>query len=59
MNKTTDTGKKCPKCDAKGKVHGENETVVRNVKLASVTMADVGFRCWNCGHEWGFELLVG
>ncbi len=19
-------------------------------------IVDVGWRCWNCGHEWGFEL---
>lgn len=59
VNKITDTGKKYPECGTKGKWHGEHETAVRNVKLASVTVVDVGFRCWNCGHEWGFELLVG
>jgi len=58
------TGEKCPKCGAEGKAyHGEHETAVRNVKLprptifGSTTVVDVGWRCWNCGHEWGFELV--
>jgi len=51
-----DTGKKCPKCGAEGKCNGEHETAVRNYKLAGQTIVDVGWRCWNCGYEWGFEV---
>jgi predicted HNH restriction endonuclease len=50
-------GKKCPECGAEGKAwHGEHETAVRNYKLPNQTIADVGWRCWHCGHEWGFEV---
>ena len=59
MSKVTnvEVGKKCPECGAEGKWHGEHETAVRKLKLPSRTIIDVGWRCWNCGHEWGFELL--
>ena len=53
------TGKKCPNCGAEGKYHGEHETAVRNYKIAGQTIADVGWRCWNCGYEWGFEVPEG
>ena len=59
MSKVANSGKKCPNCGAEGKCHGEHEAAVRNVKLASQTIVDVGWHCWNCGHERGFELLVG
>lgn len=47
---------KCPKCGAEGRYYGEHETAVRNIKLPATTVCDVGWRCWNCRHEWGFEL---
>ena len=50
------TGKTCPNCGAEGKWHGEHETVVKNYRFPWGTVADVGWRCWNCGWEWGFEL---
>ncbi len=58
----TETGKKCPKCGAEGKWQGEHETAVRNIEVGRVggikrNIVDVGWRCWNCGHEWGFELI--
>lgn len=58
MTSDVQTGKKCPKCGAEGKAwQGEHETAVRNLKLPRQTIVDVGWRCWNCGYEWGFELL--
>ena len=64
MSKITDGGKKCPKCGAEGRWQGEHETAVRNCEIypagrefPSRTIVDVGWRCWNCGYEWGFELV--
>lgn len=51
-----DTGKKCPNCGAEGKYHGEHETAVRNYKIVGQAIVDVGWRCWGCGFEWGFEV---
>lgn len=56
MNKEGN-GYKCPKCGAEGKHHGEHVAAVRHVKTGNVTVIDVGWGCWNCGHEWGFEAL--
>ncbi len=61
------TGKKCPNCGAEGKWHGEHETAVRNYQIYPAgrdfepprTIVDVGWRCWNCGWEWGFEVVEG
>ena len=53
----SETGGKCPNCDAEGRWHGEHETAVRNYKFSWGAVADVGWRCWNCGWEWGFEVL--
>ncbi|GAI48806.1 unnamed protein product [marine sediment metagenome] len=50
------TGKKCPKCGAEGRYNGEHETAVRNYSFPWGAVADVGWRCWNCGYEWGFEV---
>ncbi len=62
MSKVTNLGKKCPQCGAGGRWYGEHEAVVRNIEVGRVegikrNMVDVGWRCWNCGHEWGFELV--
>jgi len=54
--KVSKPGEKCPECGAEGKYHGEHETAVRNHKLHGQSIVDVGWRCWNCGHEWGFEV---
>lgn len=54
-----ETGKKCPNCGAGGRHDGEHQTAVRNCKLPDQTIIDVGWRCWNCGYEWGFEVLKG
>ncbi|GAI70605.1 unnamed protein product [marine sediment metagenome] len=51
-----ETGKRCPNCGAEGDYHGEHETVVKNYRFAWGAVADVGWRCWSCGYEWGFEL---
>ena len=51
------TGKICPNCGAEGRWHGEHETAVRNCRFLRRTIVDVGWRCWNCEYEWGFELL--
>lgn len=59
MSNNVQTGEMCPECGAEGKWHGEHETAVRNLKLSGQTIVDVGWRCWNCGCEWGFELLKG
>ena len=63
MTNNPETGKKCPQCGAEGKCQGEHETAVRNHQIYPAgrdfeprTIVDVGWRCWNCGHEWGFEL---
>jgi hypothetical protein len=24
-----------------------------------IRVADIGWKCWKCGHEWGFELDQG
>ena len=53
------TGKTCPKCGAEGRQHGEHETAVRNYNFPWGAVADIGWRCWNCGYEWGFELPKG
>lgn len=50
------TGRKCPSCGAEGKCNGEHETVIKNYTFSWRAVADVGWRCWNCGWEWGFEL---
>lgn len=52
----TDKGKKCPNCGAEGKYQGEHEAAARNYQIAGQTVVDVGWRCWKCGHEWGFEI---
>ena len=57
VDKVTNLGKKCPKCGAEGRYNGEHETSVRNYKLPAGSVVDVGWRCWNCGYAWGFELL--
>ncbi|GAI84562.1 unnamed protein product, partial [marine sediment metagenome] len=57
VNNNGETGKKCPKCGAGGRWYGEHETVVRNYQAPGQTIVDVGWRCWNCGWEWGFELV--
>lgn len=52
----TDEGKNCPSCGAEGKAYkGEHETAVRNSTVNGIAVVDVGWRCWQCGHEWGFE----
>jgi len=56
------TGKECPNCGAEGRYNGEHETAVRNIEVGRVegikrNIVDVGWRCWNCGWEWGFEVL--
>ena len=56
MSKVIQTGKKCPKCGAEGKWHGEHETVVKNYSFPWGAVADVGWQCWSCGYEWGFEI---
>ena len=56
MNNNGETGKKCPNCGAEGRYNGEHETAVRNYQVPGQTIVDVGWRCWNCGWEWGFEL---
>ena len=48
---------KCPKCGAEGKYHGEHVAAVRQIKVGKTSVVNVGWRCWNCGHEWGFEAL--
>ena len=50
------TGKICPNCGAQGKYHGVHETAVRNYTLPQGKVVDVGWRCWNCAYEWGFEI---
>jgi len=50
------TGKKCPNCGAEGRGHGEHETAVRKHTAPWGKVVDVGWRCWNCGYEWGFEV---
>ncbi len=59
-----ETGKKCPKCGAEGRHDGEHDTAVRNIEVGRVkpemikrNIVDVGWRCWNCGYEFGFEVL--
>jgi len=57
VNNNGETGKKCPNCGAEGRAwRGEHETAVRNYQVPGQTIVDVGWRCWNCGWEWGFEL---
>lgn len=50
-------GHKCPKCGAAGKYHGEHYAATRQLKVGKITVVNVGWGCWNCGHEWGFEAL--
>jgi len=46
---------KCPKCGAEGKHHGEHYAAVRQIKVGKISVVNVGWGCWNCGHEWGFD----
>ena len=49
-------GRVCPKCGAEGKgIDGAHDTTVRKAKTDNTSVFDVGWRCWNCGYEWGFE----
>ena len=57
MNKCN-LGRKCPKCGTEAPQDGQHETAVRNIKLAGIPVVDVGWRCWKCGHKWGFEMEV-
>jgi rubredoxin len=50
----TSEGRKCPQCGAEGKGQTEHETAVHNIRLNRISVVDVGWRCWNCGHESGF-----
>ena len=66
VDKVTNIGKKCPQCGAEGRYNGEHEMAVRNIEVGSVgpelikrNIVDVGWRCWKCGWEWGFELQEG
>jgi hypothetical protein len=50
----------CPMCGAEGKGHnGEHEPAIIQGKgtfydlPANIIL--MGWRCWKCGHEWGFE----
>jgi hypothetical protein len=48
----------CPKCGAVGKgLNGEHEAAVREGKFLRHKVIDVGWRCWKCGFEWGFDEL--
>jgi hypothetical protein len=61
-----------PPCPQGGPAHGPPETCVRHGKVdyadvypalrfkrGTVTgIADVGWECRSCGHEWGFEVLT-
>ena len=51
-------GKVCPKCGAEGKHYGEHETAARNYRMPWGKVVDVGWRCWSCGYEWGFEIAT-
>jgi len=59
VSNNIETGKKCPKCGAGGKWHGEHETAIRSYSFPWGAVGDVGWRCWNCGCEWGFEIQQG
>jgi len=51
-------GKRCPNCTSGGQgANGEHETAIHQVKSqgVSVNVIDMGWCCWNCGYEWGFE----
>ena len=53
-------GKRCPKCKAEGQsTGGEHQTAVHQYEGQfygiEAHVIDVSWRCWNCGHEWGFE----
>ena len=51
-------GRKCPKCGAEAPQDGQHETAIREYKTPELTIGDVGWRCWKCGHEWGFAMEV-
>ncbi len=55
FRRQVESGKKCPKCGALGKDGGDHETKVRTYQGPLVNINDVGWKCWNCGYEWGFE----
>ena len=46
----------CPKCGA----HGEHPPAVRQGVAdwhgVSIGIIDFGWRCFDCKHEWGFEI---
>jgi len=45
----------CPRC---GVIHETHETLARTDPRYP-GIIDVGWRCINCSHEWGFEVLIG
>ena len=49
----------CPKC---GHFCGRNHPAVRQgsrvIVGQTVGIVDVGWRCPQCGYEWGFEILT-
>jgi transposase-like protein len=46
---------RCPLCSSLNIVtHVRQGKVVHKV-LGQIEVADVGWRCEDCGHEWGFE----
>jgi hypothetical protein len=49
-------GKTCPKCGAKSE-YDNHPTAIRLAGEGNIRIVDVGWRCSQCRHEWGFELI--
>jgi len=48
-------GQACPKCGAAGEHDAAVKQYEATVWGAPAHIIDVGWACWSCGHEWGFE----
>ena len=49
-------GKRCPNCAVEGKGAGGEHDIITLLKgMGMYVFRKCGWRCWNCGYEWGFE----
>ena len=52
-------GKRCPNCTSGGQGEsGAHETTIHYYPIKTIAgeiVLDVGWVCWNCAYEWGFE----
>lgn len=61
LSREQSDGKRCPNCTSEGKGYqSEHDASVHQKQVTEyLRVIDVGWRCWNCGYEWGFESAKG